>query len=410
MNMIRYELKKVFSRTGSRIALLVLLIVTAVTCYFAADITYVDADGTSRKGPSAAAALKSEQKAWAGQLDEERIRKVIAENRRIRATPEYNSKDLTEKEIAYSQGQGIQVIRDLLNASYADGFRDYNYYRADSLTESDAPQFYKNRIRLLKEWLAEEAKDQYSDAEKEYLISQYQNIKTPFFYDYITGWVQLFEYSPAIIMITLLVLGYLSAEIFASEFAWKTDAIFFSSFHGRKKAVQAKIKAGFLMVTVIYFAVFLLYAAAILLYLGTDGWNLAVQVSWTSWKCFYNILIWQKFLLIMAGGYTGCLFISFLSMFVSAKSKSAVLAVMIPFILIFIPSFLGNINHPAVSKILGLLPDQLLQISSSINYFNVYSAAGIVTGAVPVLLILYSVLTAGLLPVLYQVYRKKQIS
>ena len=69
----------------------------------------------------------------------------------------------------------------------------------------------------------------------------------------------------------------------------------------------------------------------------------------------------EKYLLTAAGGYIGCLFISALSMLVSAKTRSTVVAVLVPFILIFIPSFLANINSPAVARLLGLLPDQLLQ-------------------------------------------------
>ena len=36
--MVKYELKKVFLRTGNRVALLVLLLVTGITCFFAANI------------------------------------------------------------------------------------------------------------------------------------------------------------------------------------------------------------------------------------------------------------------------------------------------------------------------------------------------------------------------------------
>jgi hypothetical protein len=38
---------------------------------------------------------------------------------------------------------------------------------ADSLTEEDAADFYRNRTRLLREWLEGEAKDQFTDEEKE---------------------------------------------------------------------------------------------------------------------------------------------------------------------------------------------------------------------------------------------------
>ena len=225
----------------------------------------------------------------------------------------------------------------------------------------------------------------------------------------MAGWRQLFEYAPTVVMITMLVLGYLVAGIFSSEFSWKSDAVFFTSFYGRDRAVFAKVKTGFLLVTAVYFAAFLLYTGIVLTYLGTDGYNCAIQSSWGSWKSFYNITNWQEFLLIALGGYIGCLFISSLSMLVSAKTKSAVIAVMVPVVLIFIPSFIGNINSPLVNKILGLLPDQLLQMSSALNYFNLYTLGGKVLGAVPILLVLYSLLTGILLPVLYREYGRKEV-
>lgn len=407
--MIKYELKKVFLRTSSRIALGVLFLVIGITTFFAANISYVNENGETTSGPAAVASLKRVQKEWSGILDEETLRQVIAENKRIRTSPEAMSDNVREKDIAYSWGQGINEIRNLLNCSFS-AFREYDYYRADSLTEDDASSFYANRISSLQEWLSGEAKEQFSEEEKEYLIHQYENLEKPFFYDYMTGWRQLFEYAPTIVMITMLILGYLVAGIFSSEFSWKSDAVFFTSFYGRDRAVSAKVKAGFLLVTLVYFAAFLLYTGIVLTYLGTDGFNCLVQSNWSSWKCFYNITNLQEFLLIALGGYIGCLFISALSMLVSAKTKSAVIAVMVPVVLIFIPSFIGNINSPMVNKIIGLLPDQLLQAGVALGYFNLYTLGGKVLGAVPILLVLYTALTLILLPVLYREYRRKQIS
>lgn len=122
--------------------------------------------GDSEKGLEAVSELRAAQKQWAGYLDEEKIRKVIEENQRIQNTPEALSQNVRESNIAYSWGQGIKEIRSLLNCSYADGFREYDYYKADSLTGEDAADFYQNRITLLKAWLLEEAKDQFSDKEK----------------------------------------------------------------------------------------------------------------------------------------------------------------------------------------------------------------------------------------------------
>lgn len=101
---------------------------------------------------------------------------------------------------------------------------------------------------------------------------------------------------------------------------------------------------------------------------------------------------------------------SSLTMFVSAKSKSAVLAVIVPFILIFIPSFVGGIDSPIINQVLGLLPDRLLQVSTAIHYFDLYQIGGKVLGAIPVILILYSVLSIILLPIINHEYRHKQIN
>lgn len=408
--MFRYEMKKVFSKRSSKIAILLLLVIVGITCWFAMDVSFVNEYGETEKGFAAVRHLREAQKEWAGILDEEKLRRVIEENNRINATPEANSNNLTDSEIVYSQKQGLNEIRSLLNKSYAEDFRSYDYYSADSLNAEDVSVFYENRITLLKNWLSNDAKDQFSDKEKEYLIKQYESLETPFFYDYTKGWTQALEYSPTVIMLTMLILGFLVTGIFSNEFSWKADAIFFAAVYGRNKAVAAKIKAGFAIVTAIYWAVILLYSGVLLSYLGIDGAVCPIQVSFLGWKCFYSIQIWQAYLLTVMGGYIGCLFISFLTMFLSAKTKSAVLAVMLPFVLIFIPSFLGNIESPLVSKILGLLPDRLLQVSTAIIYFDLYEVGNKVIGAVPVLFVLYAVLAILLLPVTYQEYRHKQIN
>ena len=407
--MLQYELKKVFLKTGGRAALFLILILVGITCYFATDVYYVNENGEKETGIRAVRELRAVQKEWAGYLDEEKVRQVIAKNNRIRHSPEALSKELVKENIAYGRGQGIAEIRNLLNCSYAEGFREYDYYRADALSEDEAGRFYENRISLLKEWLEDEAEEMFSEKEKEYLIRRYDSVQTPFYYDYMKGWTQLFAYSPTIIMIVMLILGYLVAGIFSNEFAWKSDAVLFSSMYGRNKAVASKIRAGFFIVTAVYWGVILLYSGIVLLYLGADGLQCPVQADRSGWKCFYNITVWQKYLLIIAGGYIGCLFISLLSMLVSAKTKSTVLAVMVPFVLIFIPSFLANINSAAVSKMLSLLPDQLLQTEMALNYFSLYTVAGKAVGAVPVLLAVYTALTGILAPLVYWEYGRKQI-
>ena len=407
--MFRYEVQKVFAKRGGKIALILLAFVLILACWLAVDIGYVNENGEHEYGIAAVRKLREAQKEWTGILDEEKLRQVIEELRRIDATPQAQSKDVRENEIAYGWQQGVLGIRWLMVYVYADGFRNSDYFRPDSLNPDDAAEFYSNRLRLLKGWLVDEYDDafyKFSDDEKAYLIHQYEILETPFNYDYLEGWKQLFAWYSMIAMFTTIILGYLVSGIFSNEFQWRADAIFFTSEYGRNRAVAAKVKAGFGIVTVIYWVMILLYTAFVLVYCGADGASCPIQANWDSWKSFYNITIWQEYLLLVFGGYIGCLFISFLVMFISAKGKSAVVAVMTPVVLTLLPSLIGDLASPVADKILGLLPDQLLQLNMALKYFNLYELGGKVIGAVPLLFVLYSILVIVLMPMVYRVYKR----
>lgn len=407
--MTYYEIRKVFLRKGSKIAIAFILVVIAVVLYFIiGENMYINENGDAEKGLAAISKVRELKREWSGKLTEEQIRRVIEENIRISQTPEALSDDFQQNDIAFSQKQGFGDIRNLLNYSYG-GFNDYNYYLADSLSPDDAPYFYSNRIKNLENWLETDAKDQFSTEEKEYLISNYEKLKTPLYYEYQDGWKSLFQYSPTIIMILTMVLGFLCAGIFSGEFHQKASAVFYSSYYGRNRAIWAKVKAGFIIITGIYWAVIFLYTGLVLGILGADGAKCPIQSTMTGWKSIYNITNSQEYLLIVLGGYLGCLFMLVLCMLVSAKTNSSVVAVTVPFVFIFLPSFLSGTNIALLNKTLGLLPDQLLQMNQVVKYFNVYQIDSKVFRAAPVLIILYFILTMLAIPMVYRVYRKKEV-
>lgn len=406
--MIRFEIKKILSRFSGKLALVLLATVLVFSCYIAVSVDYTDENGDHQGGITAVRKLRSMQKEWAGVLDEEMLRKVIAENQRIISHPDYRSHNIQKSNAVYHMGQGIQEIRWLISLSYGTGFRTSDYYTANQVTPDQAPCFYENRTRLLAEWLSsDEAKDKYSQAEKDYLINQYETLETPFKVDYVLGWNQLSEKCSSLTFFTVIILAYLLSGLFAGEFQMKTDSIFFSSYHGRKQAVSAKVKAGFLLVTVVYWMMWLLYSGFVLAYLGADGAATPIQSTMFGWKSFYHISQWQKYLLLSFGGYVGTLFISALTMLVSAGTRSSVMAALVPWFLTFLPSFLDSLNF--LDDILVLFPDRLLNLGSQLRYFDVFEIGGKVIAAIPVQFALYIPLSFILLPVVYQTYRKKQL-
>lgn len=408
MKMTRFELKKIFSKPVNKIVLVILAVSLCVVSYFTiGSVDYVDENGETTIGIAAASALRGKKNEWAGYITEDVLRKVLEENARINNSDEYLSKDVTEKNKAYAKKQGFSDIREMINRAFG-GFQDYSYYRADSVTQEEISSFYDRRTANLIEWLnSDEQENRYSEQERQFLIAQYEKLETPFYYEYADGWEALLEYAPTIIMLMALITGFLVSGIFSDEMQLKADSIFFSTRLGRNKAVTAKIKAGFTVVTSIYWITILLYSGIVLAVLGGGGADCAIQSGFPNWKSFYNITYLQDYLLTVLGGYLGNLFILFLSMLVSAKTRSKALAVTIPFILLFIPSFLSGIS--VLSEALGLLPDQLLQICTAIKTFNLYQIGTKVVGAVPIIFVMYFILFCILLPVLYQVYRKTEI-
>lgn len=407
--MTYYEIKKVFSKRSSKISLVIMLAVVVFMLYtIVSDTTYVNENGYEERGLGAVAKVRELKKTWEGDLTEDKIRNVIEENIRISRSPEALSGDVQQLKKADSQKQGFYDLLALMIYDYG-GFNFYDYNVTDSLTPDMAADFYPNRVKTLKDWLDSDAKDQFSVKEKKYLITQYEALDTPLYYDYQEGWKNLLQYAPSINMIVTLVLSFLCAGIFSKEFQQKSSAILYSSYHGRNRAILAKVKAGLIIITVIYWVFMLLYTGLVLGIIGADGANCPIQSHRIGWKSIYNITNWQEYLLVVLGGYLGCLFMLLLTMLVSAGTNSTVIAVVVPFVLIFLPLFLSGTSIPMLNKILGILPDQLLQMNIVVKSFNLYEIGGRIFCAAPLLVIAYLVAVLLIIPVIYVTYRKKQV-
>lgn len=406
--MLFYELKKIFGRAGGKIALLVLAIGLAVICYSAMlQVSYTDENGDSHTGPAAARELRALKNEWAGPIDETALLRAAEENQRIIASDDYNSEDIQRQNAAYHDMQGFEAIRSLVAGTY-DGFNEYNYYRLNTLTTEEAGELYERRINNLKEWLAR-PDISFSSAEEDYLVEHYEAMETPLYYEYNDGWETLLYYMPTLVMFLVYVIIFLTSGIFPCEGHWKSDAIFFSTWRGRHKAVRTKIAAALVTTTVLYWLVIAIYTLVVLALLGADGADGAFQLL--KWKAFYNITIVQAYALSVLGGYIGVIFLALLAMLMSVLTRSQVVGVIVPFVVVLAANFANSIlsNWEVLPSILGLLPDQLLQLSVVLDDFNLYTVFGHVTGSVPLLFLLYSALSLALIPLVYRVYRKSQV-
>ncbi len=368
-HMVRFELKKVVSKMSSKVALLLLLVFTIYMLSNANYLVWIEEDTqTELTGKAAAQKLREAEQEWAGPLTEEKLAEVI------------------------SQGwsQGNRGIRFLLAMAFGEIYKP-DFMIVGTLSEEDAGSFYENRTKSLREWLAAQG-SWYTEEEKDFLTAQYEAVETPLVYDYTEGWTKLASTLPNVQMLLVLVIGFLVAGIFSEEYRTGASAVFFSAALGRDKAVRAKLKAGLLLITVVYWLTIAGFTAGVLLELGVGGAGCRIQTSIQGWTSFYNITFLQEYMLIAVGGYIGCLFMDSLAMLVSAKTKSTVVAVIVPFAVLFAPAVIKVMESPLAEKVEGLMPYQLVQMNSVIREFYIYKIPGRIVGAAGILLVVYLVL------------------
>lgn len=377
-----FELKKIFSKTSSKVALLFLFGFMIYLISITNSVVWLNEDGTELTGKAAAKKIREAEQKWYGPLTEEKIADVITQN----------------------WDQGNREIRTLIAKAFG-GLDTIDTMIVDTLTADDAANFYKNRINSVKNWLEEQG-DWYTQEEKTFITEQYKDMEVPLNYEYTKGWTKLFPAVSNLQTFLVFVIGFLVAGIFSEEYRTGSYSIYFSSAHGRGKAITAKIKAGFFLITAVYWISFLLFSFLVLNQLGFGGGESQIQTSMIGWGSFYNITFKQEYFMIAAGGYIGCLFIDSLAMLVSAKTKSTVVSVIVPFAVIFAPSVIGVINTPLAEKINGLMPYQLIQMNSVISEFYLYKIMGQFIKGAGILLILYMILFIALQPVTYLIFKR----
>lgn len=405
MRMLQFEVEKVFCKFKNKAAIFLLLILLIATSFLTMNrVEYRDAEsGNAVSGIAAAGKLRAERNKWAGYLTGDVLAEVVRENTRINLTPEAQSQDIQEQDKAYAQKQGISVINELINNAFSK-WRDYNYFAVDSVSEEEAKHVYERRISSLKEYL-DSGEETFPETQKKFLIQRYENLKTPFYYEYTEGWSALLQNISTFILMLALVIGFLVSGIFSDEFQTKADSIFFSSRLGRNKAIVSKINAGLLIATVLYVVFLVLYTAVVLLALGADGAKCPIQLD--LWRSSYNITFFEAYLLIAAGGYVGTLFAAIVSMIVSAATRSTMTAVIVPFLILCAFPFLSRII--TLPGICSFFPDQLLEVYLNIKEFNLVEFGGRVMSVSTVIIPFYLFVSLILLPMLYGVYKKAEI-
>lgn len=414
MQILKYELKKIFYRKSSIISLILLAACLGLMLFFSTSgITYTDKNGSDIKGINAIKPIKSAKMEWSGYLTIEKIRKVLKENESINSDSKYSGlKDDNIKlsNMQYSRKQGFEDIRDLINYSYEKP-NSYDYNVIDKLNPKVADTFYLNRISQLKSFLSSSKASNLTKNEKEYLLTSEKTLTTPLKYSYADGFRKVFEESISVNFALSFVICILIAPVFSIEYQTGSDSILLSTKHGKKKGIIYKLIAGFLSTSIVYWISSALVYGSIFMIFGFDGSNSSLQASMEGWKSFYHITNLQAFCMVLLLGYLGCLFISILAMFLSSKVKSSFSTIIFLVLFIFIPSTVGKqmFKGSLWDKLLNLFPHQMLLGWPLITSYTFYDVGKVLT-PYQLLPVLYGVLAIILLPLTYRSFKKHQVA
>lgn len=335
-------------------------------------VEYVDENGNHSTGIAAAQKLRAEKNQWAGYLTEDVFRSVYRERKAINS--EMAGDSIEEENKAYHHIQATESIADLINSANSP-WREYDYFAVENITEDEAAKVYEKRISGLEEWM-NSGEEEFTDAEKEFLTDQYESLDTPFYYEDFDGWNALLQNLPTFLMILALFVGFFVSGIFSDEFQTKADAVFFSAKLGRSRAIWSKIGAGFLISTAFYVVFVALHTAIVLLVLG-------------------------------AGGYVGTLFASAAAMLISVLTRSTVIAIIVPFVILCFFPFLSRIIP--LPQVCAFFPDRLMDIYNEIRDFALVNVGGKITTISRVIVPVYGAAAVVLLPVVYGLFRKAEI-
>lgn len=408
--MLFYELNKIFTRTGYKLLLGLLGAILIFTAFYHIQSTqYVYPDGTSISGLNAIQKLKEEKSQWNGILTEEQIKKVLQTNQDIlEAHPDYypGTTDVTLSNQVYSLQQSYDDIRDMINQSYRL-FGEFDYYLINRLSPDQSSSFYKNRIEGLEDYL--NSNNELTENQKNYYRKQYQENKTPWQYAYQEGWKVLTNSLPILQIFSAIIISLLLAPIFSYEDKTKAKAILMSSYKGKSKGTLSKISAGLWLTIGIYTIVMSVYILIILGAFGFDGAFNPVQTNFfIGWKSPWNISNIQALGIMLISGLVGSLFFSSITMFISYKSRSTVIASTVVFLLILLPDWLTNyISNSNLITFVKLFPDQLLNSRAHLSGFTFLDVQGMVISPLTIMNILYFILSIVLLYLIY-IFAKKE--
>lgn len=221
------------------------------------------------------------------------------------------------------------------------------YVNPENLTD-----FYTRRQEAIEDFL--EINNQ-TGAEREYLLQIGSDVKEPFRYEWTEGWsVVVGSIVAELGIVVALFVAITLSSLFAGEWHDNTSSLVLTTKNGWEKIAWAKIGTG-LLFSVEFFVILMTgNIVSQIFFLGTAGWNMPIQLIKLTAIAPMNML--QAEIYEYAFTFLGAIGFAGVVMFISAKTKSNVLALLMSLAVVYGPGIIGGYLPYGVQKALDLIP------------------------------------------------------
>lgn len=399
MRMLRYEIKKFFSKTVNRAILIVMILIAAAYSFLAAgSIRYTDANGENPDGIGKIAAgrkLAADKNQWKGELTAERIADVVQSYKGLRR--QYQG-EVPDNEY----GKTVQSYWDILNFTANVYTMEPNFLPdvIDQISEEDVNYIYDIYGDNL-----QKAAEEYGETseQEEFIKEQYGKLEIPVEYEAYDSWETMPMYIQTYVIILAVVIGFMAAGIFDEEFRNHAELVFFAAKYGRSKAIRNKIAAGIITATAVYWTGVGIMTLISFGIMGTSGFHMPYQFE--DPDSVYAMTQGQRYLLIVVCGYIASLLSASVTMLVTAKMRTAKVAVCIPFFMFCVMLFIAR-SLSDVTRVVYYTTDVLTNVLQAVKVPTLFQIGDFVILQIPFVMVLYSAVSIILLPFIYRSYSR----
>lgn len=351
MELFLLEHKKLWRKTSTKISVflcfLYLVVFGSILSFqwfsFGSSDDYTSAFGNNFDGYDMIRKSQEYSLMFGGELTDQSLQKMVGDYQDIGAAGVDRKLEKTDMHIINSW-LGTLYPELLDTGSYKTMM---NYVELEKLTG-----FYERRQNIIEDFL--ENNGQNGD-EKEYLLQINAKVKEPFRYEWTEGWSNLLgSIVPDMGIVMALFLAIVLASLFAGEWYNNTSSLLLTTKNGWKKIAFAKIGVG-LSFTAEFFAILTTgNLVSQIFFLGTAGWDMPIQTIKLIAIAPMNML--QAEIYEYAFVFLGVIGFAGVVMFISAKTRSNVLALLFSLAVVYGPMMIAEYLPYGVQKALDLIP------------------------------------------------------